>query len=90
MIYFSFAVNESVKVLQPIDEKIKKAGGIEMTESDIMKLKSAYGCKSCGGYLSSSTGGLLDSSLWTEKNSVCDWLLSTDRNKQIILNIQVF
>ena len=60
-----------------------------MTQYDILKLKKAYGCKACGGHLSSSTGGLLDSS-GSEKNSYCDWILSTDKNKQINLHFKVF
>ena len=60
-----------------------------MTQFDILKLQSAYGCASCGGYQSSSTGGLLTSSE-SRKNSYCDWFLSTERHNQIILNFQVF
>ena len=76
-------------MLIPKDPTITQAGGTEMTQFDIMKLQSAYGCSACGGYQSSSTGGLLTSSE-SRKNSYCDWLLNTNRKQQIILNFQVF
>ena len=70
-------------MLIPKDPRITQAGGTEMTQFDILKLQSAYGCTSCGGYISSSTGGLLTSSE-SRKNSYCDWFLSTERHNQII------
>ena len=89
IIYFSFAVNEEKNVLKPKDQSITEAGGTEMTQYDILKLQSAYGCTACGGHLLSSSGGSLDST-GSRKNSYCDWFLKTDKNKQIILNFQVF
>ena len=89
IILFSFAVDRQYNVLIPKDPNITQAGGSEMSQFDILKLQNAYGCTACGGYQSSSTGGLLTSSE-SRKNSYCDWLLNTESNKQIILNFQVF
>ena len=76
-------------MLIPKDDSIKKAGGDEMTQYDLLKLQRAYGCTACGGYLQSSSGGTLDSK-GSRKSSYCDWFLKTDKNKQIILNFEVY
>ena len=76
-------------MLIPNDVSITEAGGTEMTQYDLLKLQSAYGCTICGGSLSSSTGGSLDST-GSRKDSYCHWFLKTDNNKQVSLDISVF
>ena len=85
---FSFAVDETKLVLIPKNSSIIKAGGIVMTEIDKSKLKNAYGCTTCGGHQFSSSGGSLEAAS-TFSTSSCEWILRTEKMKQIVMDFSV-
>ena len=75
-------------VLQPKDASITKAGGVDMTEYDKLKLQNAYGCTACGGHQFSLTGGSFKATS-SVPTTYCDWILRTGNNKQIVLDFSV-
>jgi len=61
-------------------------GGNDLTQNDILRIKRAYGCESCGGHFESPTGGALNGGS-DDAKSPCEYLLETDSGKGIEIDI---
>merc|ERR1740128_345641 len=89
---YSFAVDDSLPVMTPLNSSITSVGGNELSSMDITKLQRSYFCNAdnslgyCGGYHYSSSGGSINGNTVIGTNE-CESILSTDDGKGIMINI---
>ena len=72
-----------LSALQFLDDR----SNTELSQYDIIKIQKSYGCEACGGPQWGSGGDIKAAGSVTE--AACLWWLTTDSNKQIVIDISV-
>ena len=62
-------------------------GNTDLSQYDTIKIQKSYGCDACGGPQWGSGGDIKAAGSVTE--AACLWWLTTDSNKQIVIDISV-
>ena len=78
---------KTMEVKSSVSPQPTQIGNTVLSQYDTIKIQKSYGCKACGGPQFGAGGDIQAASNTTEAN--CLWWLTTDSNKQIIIDISV-